>query len=75
MRVPLSLSLPEIGLLLPELLAESCGKTSSAEPSCTLASGREEGTRGLVPNVAEVRRSLCMAARVFRELDIVKVQQ
>ena len=57
-EVPFEAQRAEVGLLLPALLTESCGRTSSEAPGGPLASMREEGTRGRVPKVAEVRRSL-----------------
>ena len=54
----------------PTLLAESCGSNSALETGRSLASAREEGTRGLADEDAAVLLSLLAALRAFPELDI-----
>ena len=67
---PFGLKPIDAGLRIPVLLAESCGTMSSAGFVCIFVSRRDEGTRGLVTKVAEVRRSLYKGFRTFVELDI-----
>ena len=55
---PFARKLPDVGLGLPALLAESRGETSSEKLDLTFASARVEDARGWVPIVADVRLSL-----------------
>ena len=61
---------PEAFLLCGALLAESEGRTSPPESGYS-SSTREEGTRGLAPDGAAVRRALCAEPLTASELDII----